>query len=778
MIQLKRILKTISKYRTSSSLTLFSLIIAFVGIITLSLYVSFEKSYDHYPENKGLVYRLETKSYKSNLPAVITDVLQKNIPELDKVCPLYNFNGKITTPALEQANTGFRCDWLFAGDSFFNLFPLPLIAGNPESVLTEPNSVVLTEKYARMLFNEANPLGESVLIDNVMYKVTGIMKDFPRNSSFSADFLASFSTLVSANKYGVNDWSEWSYNIFLKIKGKTDPAQIAAKIEQIPVVAENTKDMRANFKGQAFVNLRPLEEIHFTNDGQYAYVNPVILNVLILLNIILAIMGAVNFINFSTSQAPLRAKALSVLQVLGGNKLSAMGQIVAESVILSVAALIVSIALYLVGYKTIETLFDIQGLDLLSRPLFILWFTLFAVGFGLLAGLYPARYITSSPLAQSVKGNIRFSGKGKVFRNALVTIQFIFTIALLASAFVIEKQLNFWRNFDLGINKENVVYFNTTNTLRDHYQSLADELMKDNNIVDYTYTQFIPGQVGMGWGREVEGQYIQLKCWPVDDKFLNFFGIKIADGRAFAQGSQADINTFILNRKAVEKFGWSNPLERKIDGFGFTGQVIGVAENINFSSLKEEIEPMQFWRTETRKNNLILRLKSGNFTQTMAFIQNTAKKFDPKNPVEVKFLDETLNRLYVKEERMAHFIEFVALWCMLLAITGLLGLIIFICRDRIKEIGIRKVNGATIAEVVSMLNRDIVRWVIVAFFLSTPIAWYAMNKWLQNFAYKTSLSWWIFALAGFLSFLIAILAVSWQSWKAATRNPVEALRYE
>jgi putative ABC transport system permease protein len=514
------------------------------------------------------------------------------------------------------------------------------------------------------------------------------------------------------------------------------------------------------------------------NDGRFAYVNPVILNVLALLTLVLMIMGAVNFINFATSQAPLRAKALSVLQVLGGKRLSSMAQIVAESVILSVAALILSLILYWISYSFIETMFDISGLSMVNRPWFMLWFVLFAIGFGILAGLYPARYITSSPLAQSVKGQIRFSGKGKYFRNSLITIQFIFTIALLASAFVIEKQLNFWQNFDLGINKEHVVYMNTTNVLRDHYQALADELMKNENIADYTYSQFIPGNVGMGWGREVDGQYIQLMCWPVDDRFLDFFGIKIADGRGFSKGSQADINTFILNKKAVEKFGWNNPLERQMNGFDFTGQIVGVAENINFASLKEEVGPMQFWRTDTRKNNLILRLKPGNYTQTMAFIQNTAHKFDPKNQFEVKFLDDALNKLYDKEKRMAHFIEFVALWCMLLAVTGLLGLIIFICRDRIKEIGIRKVNGATIAEVVSMLNRDIVQWVFIAFVLATPIAWYAMNKWLESFAYKTSLSWWIFALAGLLALGIALLTVSWQSWKAATRNPVEALRYE
>ena len=569
MIQIKRILNTILKYRTSSVLTLFSLVVSFVGIIILTLYVSFEKSFDRFHENGASVYRLETKEYGSSVPAAISDIIQKNVPEIEKICILNFNNGKISTPALEQTNSGFRSDMLFVSDSFFDLFSFPLLSGNPQTALTDPYSAVLTETYAKKLFGQANALGESVLINNAVYKVTGILKDFPKNSSVEADFLTSFSTLTSKNLNGANNWSEWSFNIFTKLRDNADPVATAAKIEKIDIVAENVKDMKAHFPNQPFITLRPLEDIHFVNDGKFAYVNPVILNVLVLLTLVLTIMGAVNFINFSTSQAPLRAKALSVLQVLGGKRLSSMAQIVAESVILSVTALLLSLVIYWLSYSHIETMFDISGLSMASRPWFVLWFVLFAVGFGILAGLYPAKYITSSPLAQSVKGHIRFSGKGKNFRNTLITTQFIFTIALLAAAFVIEKQLNFWQNFDLGINKEHVVYMNTTNVLRDHSQALANELMKNENIGDYTYSQFIPGNVGMGWGREVDGQYIQLMCWPVDDRFLDFFGIKIADGRGFSKDSKADINTFILNKKAVEKFGWTNPLERQISGFDF-----------------------------------------------------------------------------------------------------------------------------------------------------------------------------------------------------------------
>ena len=778
MLQFKRIMKSILRYKTSSGLTMLSLIISFLGVLILTLYVSYEKSFDGFHQNNAQVYRLSTKSYGASMPAVVSEFIQEKVPEIESITTIGYWFSKITTLSGSQTGDNFSASMLFANNSFFDLFTFPLKFGNQATVLAEPNTVVISESFSKKLFSSGNPLGESVLIDGESFKVSGVMRDFPKNSSFQADCIASFATYLKDGRRGAKDWNEWSFNIFVKLRNGSNPEMVATKIEQIPKIAEYIKDMKTKFPNQPFIKLSPLKKIHFLPEGNFVTTNPLILDVLILLTIILAVMGAVNFINFSTAQAPLRSKALSILQVLGGRRLSSMAQIITESVILSIVAMVISFVIHLLCYFTIESFFGISGLSFSGRYIFLLWFFLFAVGFGILAGLYPARYITSSPISQAVKGNAHFSGKGKIFRNSLITIQFVFTIALIASAFVIEKQLNYWRNFDIGINKEHVVYLRTTPQLKNHYQAFADELMKDQSIADYTYSQFVPGAIYMGWGREVDGQQIQLKSWPVDDKFLDFFGIKIAEGRKFAKGSKADINTFILNKKAVEQFGWKNPLERKIGGFDFTGQVIGVTENFHFSSLKDEIEPMLFWLTEYRKDNLLLRIKPGNYTETIDFINYTARKFDGENQIEVKFLDDTLNQLYEKEEKIGRFIEFVSIWCILLAMTGLLGLVIFICRDRIKEIGIRKVNGATIVEVVSMINSNIIRWVTIAFVIACPIAYYAMNKWLESFAYKTELSWWIFALAGILALGIALLTVSWQSWKAATRNPVEALRYE
>lgn len=778
MLQLNRILRAILKYKTSAGLTLASLIISFLGVIILTLYVSFEKSFDQFHKNAKSVYRLETKSFGSQVPAVLTGLISEKVPEVEKLTTFSFQNNKVTTPKLNETNTRIESSVLFADNSFFDMFTFPLTLGNQKTALTEPNTIVISESLANKLYGKSNPMGESILINDETFKITAVMNDLPEYSSLYADCIASFETYLKDNRHGVNQWSEWSYNIFLQLKSGSDPVLVAEKIEQIPGFAETTKQMRNQYPDEAFMLLRPLNSLHFIPDNNYRTTNPVILNVLKLLIVILTLMGAVNFINFASSQAPLRSKALSVLQIMGSKRITSMRTIILESVVLSILAVILALAIHTLIYSSIERLFGISGLDFSERFHLLLWFFLFAISFGVLAGIYPSWYVTSTPIHQAIKGNAQFSGKGKTFRNTLVTIQFVFTITLLISASFIEKQLHYWQNYNLGIDKEHVVFLRITPELQKHYQVLADELLKNDNISDYTYSQFIPGNVGMGWGRKLNEKYINIKCWPVDDNFIDFFGVEIVDGRKFQKNSEADINSFILNEKAVEQIGWENPVEEKIEGFGFNGQVVGVAKNFNFSSLKDDIVPMQLWRTNTRKNVLMLRLTPGNITQTFSYIKQTAQKFDSQNNFEIEFLDDALNRLYQKEKKIARFIEFVAMWCMLLAITGLFGLVIFICRDRTKEIGIRKVNGAKVSEILALLNKDFIKWVVIAFTMATPIAYYAMIKWLESFAYKTSLSWWIFALAGLLALGIALLTISWQSWRAATRNPVEALRYE
>ncbi|MGI6306727.1 MAG: ABC transporter permease [Bacteroidales bacterium] len=771
---MKQLFKTIFKYRLSSILTLVSLVVAFLGIIVLTLYVSYERSFDGFHKNKNDIYLMSFKyDMGSSLPVPMEELIRHEVPEIERSVVMREWWNNEFYRTDQTPRDAIRKKAMYASADFFTMFDFPLITGDAKTVLSVPNSVVLSETMAQNIFGTADVVGKQLLASGSELTVSGVMKDMPKNTSFNCEAVVPL--VIEENQ----DWSEWSFTIFFQLKKGADKAVVEKKIAGIERISEILTRIAESFSSEAVaVDLMPLSKIHYgSRSYMFAFINKTVLNVLSVLILVLLVMGAVNFINFSTSQAPLRAKSLSVQQILGATKGSARLQIIGEAVILSLTALGLSFIIHSLVFQHLENLFQITGLSFKGRELLYAGFVLFAILFGVIAAFYPSRYITSPPISQAVKGKMLFSGKGKNFRNVLITVQFVFTIALIAASLTIEKQLHFWNNFDIGIDKENVLYLQTSNVLRNSHQAFADELMKNTEITNYCYSQFLPGRVGMGWGRKVDGKQIQMQAWPIDDRFIDFFGIEMQEGRAFRQG-KADVDNFILNEKAVQQFGWEKPLEKRFEGLGAEGEVTGVCKNFNFASLKGEITPMVFWRTDDRKFNILIKTRGGNFTQIRKYIEETARRFDPEGTFEVHFLDEALEQLYNKETRMARFIEFVSLWTILLALTGLLGLIVFISRDKVKEIGIRKVNGASVFEVVRMLNKNVLVWLGIAFIIATPIAYYAMSRWLENFAYKTTLSWWIFAVAGLVSLFVALLTVSWQSLRAASRNPVEALKYE
>jgi len=771
---MKQLFKTIFKYRLSSILTLVSLVVAFLGIIVLTLYVSYERSFDGFHKNKNDIYLMSFKyDMGSSLPVPMEELIRHEVPEIERSVVMREWWNNEFYRTDQTPRDAIRKKAMHASADFFTMFDFPLITGDAKTVLSVPNSVVLSETMAQNIFGTADVVGKQLLASGSELTVSGVMKDMPKNTSFNCEAVVPL--VIEENQ----DWSEWSFSIFFQLKKGADKAVVEKKIAGIERISEILTRIAESFSSEAVaVDLMPLSKIHYgSRSYMFAFINKTVLNVLSVLILVLLVMGAVNFINFSTSQAPLRAKSLSVQQILGATKGSARLQIIGEAVILSLTALGLSFIIHSLVFQHLENLFQITGLSFKGRELLYAGFVLFAILFGVIAAFYPSRYITSPPISQAVKGKMLFSGKGKNFRNVLITVQFVFTIALIAASLTIEKQLHFWNNFDIGIDKENVLYLQTSNVLRNSHQAFADELMKNTEIKNYCYSQFLPGRVGMGWGRKVDGKQIQMQAWPIDDRFIDFFGIEMQEGRAFRQG-KADVDNFILNEKAVQQFGWEKPLEKRFEGLGAEGEVTGVCKNFNFASLKGEITPMVFWRTDDRKFNILIKTRGGNFTQIRKYIEETARRFDPEGTFEVHFLDEALEQLYNKETRMARFIEFVSLWTILLALTGLLGLIVFISRDKVKEIGIRKVNGASVFEVVRMLNKNVLIWLGIAFIIATPVAYYAMSRWLENFAYKTTLSWWIFAVAGLASLFVALLTVSWQSLRAASRNPVEALKYE
>ncbi len=777
MFRIKPILKSTLKHKALTGLNLFNLTITFTGIIILTLYVTFEKSYDTFHKDADQIYRLETEAYRSNVAAPFCEPIRKNIPEVEEIALIKFDYGRLATEELKSQNTYIPSDVIATDSSFFEIFTLNVVLGNKVTPLSDPNTIVLTESLKNKLFGNKNPIGESVSMGRDLFTVGSVIKDFPTNSSIQTDAIINIKS-SSGSRYYLG-WSEWSYTIFLKLRKGVNHEEIAKKMSLLDEVVANNQEIVGESKVEQFVKLIPFNKVHFlTYDPKYRFTNPYLINTLIILVVVLFVMGAFNYVNFYTSQAPLKSKTLAIYQILGGKRLGSIGNVIVESLLLTLAAFIIAFGIYLIFYSMLENIFEVKGLSIWDRFYYVGWFLIGAILFGLITAIYPALYVTSPKLVESVKGNAYFKNKGKFLRDSIVVFQFILTITLLSSAFFIEKQLNYWSNFDMGINKEHVVHLKISNKLEQKRNAFANELVKNNGILDYTYAQFVPGSVYMGWGRNINGKRVQLKAWPVDDRFMNFFDINILEGRKFTEGSNADLNTFIVNKKAVDKYEWDRPFDITIPAINASGNIIGITDNFNFASLKDEVGPLVFWRTDTRMDNLMLRIKTDNYNQLFAHITQVAKSFDPKYDINIKFLDDSLNKLYKKEQNMARFVEFVAFWCMLLALTGISGLIFFITRDKVKEIGIRKVNGAETMEILQLLNVSLVKWIVIAFILACPITYFVVSLWLENYAYKTDLSWWVFATSGFISLAISMLIASIQSWQAATRNPVEALRCE
>lgn len=785
MSNIKQIYKSITKYPISSFLNILSLTIAFTGIIILLLYVFNEYSFDKHNKNYDNIYQLQIGKEDGTLPAIMVPFFKKNVPGISAITPILFINDKISAQESEDKTGLFEIPGIYAENDIFDIFTYDFIFGEKNNALIEDKTIVLTKTLSEKLFGKTNPIGKKVNMKNEIFTCTGVINDIPETSSIKADCIISFATLrQNDNSFG-NDWTMWSFRIFIKINNNENYNNVITGLNSIDevnkvlsgVIYITDKEQSLESTNNSF-GLQPLSELHFSGSQQFICVNSTVLKVLILLAIILAIMGVVNFINLLTSQALQRAKVFSVKRILGATRTNVFIQIVIESIVISLFALAIAFLIHSLIFPFLENILRINGLDFKGRNYLYLYFVGMAVIYGVIASLYPARYITSVNISQSAKGAFQFSGQGKLIRNILFVLQFTFTIVLIIGSMAVEKQINFWHNFDTGINTENIIYINTSENIRKHKNAFSSELIKNKNILDYTYSQNTPGSVGMSWGRTVDGQNIFMSVWPVDERFIDFFDIKILEGRKFSDNIEADRNKFIVNQTSVKNFNWEKPLEKKIPGFDFESEVIGVAKDINFSSLKGKIYPMQFWLTDEYPDILMLKLSGGNITNLISHIEDTWSKFEPDGGFNYKFLDESLNEQYQKEENIAHFIEFVAIWCILLSITGLLGLAIFASRQRTKEIGIRKVNGATMSETMLMLNKDFSKWIIIAFIIAIPISYYAISKWLENFAYKTVLSWWVFALAGILALTVALLTVSWQTYRVASKNPVESLRYE
>jgi putative ABC transport system permease protein len=749
--------------------------------------VQYEKSYDTFHADYENIYRVVTHHPESwdrgtdmynTTPGPLVPLIKAEFPEILHATRVFKRKRLVTynnTSAIEDRV-------LYVDPEFLLLFSFKLLNGNDLEALKTPNSIILTKQSAEKYFGKEDPTGKAILIDeNQEYLVTGIIENTPNNSHIKFDFLTTISTSFKYDRPSYH-WRSSAYQTYIRFND-TQSAEIFE--DKLNKVCDNHRNNRNNgrFIVQSLANIHLngnfKSELEKNGDKSQIYTFSII-------GIFILLIACFNYVNLTSAYSISRLKAVGIKKVIGATKGQLFFQIIGESAIYVLASTCIALLLvkfslpYLNSFlqKEISFLFLFE-LKVLSGILM----TIMVIS--VISGIIPAFMITKYNPVQILKNNIQ-SSKNKFvsLRSSFVVTQFIISIMLIIGTIFIYQQLKYLQNKDLGYQKENIIttYLFDKNC-RVKYPALKNELLMNPNIFDVTVSTDLPNNIGnktdANWkGKIIERADIHLDI--VDSNFLDFYGIGLKGGREFSETGNSQ-NSYILNQAAIESFDLAVGKAIKINNIN--GEIAGVIEDIYFHPLHLEIEPMAFMKLQesdykNRANYLSIKVNRENFEETISYIEETYKQFSPNYPFNYSFFDDTIEQAYLNESRSKSIVQLFSIIAICISCLGVFGLAKYNIEKRVKEIGIRKINGSNVSEVLTMLNKDFVKWVAIAFVIACPIAYYAMNKWLENFAYKTTLSWWIFALAGVLALGIALLTVSWQSWKAATRNPVEALRYE
>lgn len=788
---LKIALRTLRKKPFYTGINILGLAIGMAACLLISLYVLDELSYDRFHEQADRIYRVTTetnfngrKKGSASTNHHVAEVIDDEIPEVEVTTRVQQSGGRI----IQRNDRRYAGQRTIAVDSnFFSFFTFPLIEGNPATALDDPASVVLTEDLAQSLFNRSvDVVGETIEVGEQIYRVSGVAKNPPTNAHFHFDLIKRFEPWVSNQVSWGNINSALSTYFLLAENATVD--EVPRKIREVgmkynPRLQEaiNTGNFDVNFFAQ------PLTRIHLhshldmelegNSDIRYVYIFSAIA-------LFILVIAVINFVNLSTARSADRAKEVGVRKTLGSARGSLIGQFLTESTIVSLMAMLLALGFTEAFRRPFNTLAS-KSLTLGITENSSLWLTILiiALGVGVLAGLYPALYLTRFEPIAVLRGRLATGSKGRRFRNVLVVFQFATTIGLIVCTGLVYQQLRYMQNKSLGYTKDNIILL--PNRLGKSYDAFSNEIRSYPQVLSTAVSQQSPHQITNGQGGlqvrgQDEDQMYQLNRLLADHDFLTTFDITLKEGRNFSEKLVSDTAAMILNEAAVQRMGIDNPLQTQIRRNRQWYQVIGVVKDFHFQSLHNPITPLFIVLDPDRSDyhTLAIRVSGQEITRTLARLRGTWSKYVANAPFDYSFLDQDYDALYRAESRLGKVFGIFTGLAIFVACLGLLALAAFLAEQRTKEIGIRKVLGASVQSIVLLLSKGFTVLVLVAFVIAVPLAYYAMRSWLSDFAYRIDISVWPFLLAGGVALLIAWLTVSYQSIKAALANPVDALRDE
>jgi len=777
MIQfkLKLAIRNLLKNKVYSALIIGGFAVGFTACILIALYYNAEHNVDKQFAHYESIFRLyDAKKKNSGLDYKLNAALTENYPDIEKACPLGFSYYPITLKDPETKNYT-RANYIVStNNSFFDVFSIEILSRLEDKPFCQNNSAVISESLAKKLFGDKNPIGRTVKEEFFSATVTAVMKDLPGNSSFKAELLLNSDNKDFQMSQACNDGiCIYPVEHFLSLKNGVQPGEFTQKLNA------SIGQFNSNTDSLALQNISDiyLSSLDMGWSDAHTKGNPKMLLVFLAIGILIILLSSINYLNYTVSMQYAKMKEIGINKTNGAGKMHLLVDSLIEVslgifIALFIALLLVSMLLPSSGILFGKEIYfnDVNFNSLLPV------FAATIVGIIFLNSLAPIYILSRFNITDFLTGGRKRTGK-QLGKQAMLTFQLTVSVALIAVVMLIFKQLQYVKHYDLGFNEEHLVRIEIP-YLFENQQTLKNEVTKLPFVTGSALSNGYPGNINMSMGSGVEGDEFMVNCIYVSDDFLETLGIQLLDGRKFLSGDKDQ--ACMMNEAAIKRYGWDN-LEGKKYKNGRDGgyNVIGEVNNFNVESLHSALTPVALlYEPERQFNTLSLRLTPGNIGQQLDQLRKAWKNLLPDDPMEFTFYDDQSQAMYEKEDKLAKSITFFSFIAIILTCMGILGQIFLISLNRTKEIGVRKVNGAKVSEILIMLNKDFVLWVFVAFVLAIPIAYYAMNKWLENFAYKTELSWWIFALAGLLALGIALLTVSWQSWRAATRNPVEALRYE
>ena len=778
---LKTALRSFKRNKPSFFINVIGLSIGLTCSLIIFLWVIDEYQIDKFHEDSHRIHQImEHQHYANDInttlstPGILPPALKEEIPEIEYSSG-YTWN---LNALFSKDNISFKENGIYAHNDLFYILSVDLKSGNREQLLTQPSSIVISQELAEKYFKDQNPIGESVLFNNEeVLTVTGIFEKLPKTSTFQFDFVRGYDDWLKANEWATK-WHNNGPRTIAKVANGTDIDLLNDKIKDF--IKGKNEGSHVELFAYPFAKryLYGQFENGVNIGGRIDYIR-----LFVIVAIFVLLIACINFMNLSTAKATKRSKEVGIRKSIGASKNSLVGQFIGESLIISFFSSLIAILLVELSLPVFNELVDKNIVLDYGNPVILLIVFSTVLITGLVSGSYPAFYLSSMEAVKTLKGSLKSSGKEAIARKGLVIFQFSLSITLIISTILIYNQIQYTQNKNLGYKKENVINFTIEDEIHNNWEVFKNQVLAVPGVTDVTRSSSTllsrnSNTMGVSWENKNPDDRILFENVMVGYDFVETMGLELVEGRAYSRDYGIDSTKIILNEAAIKIMGMENPVGKTFNLWDDDYEIIGVVKDFNYENLRNEVEPL-FLRLRPGVGwRAFVRLESSSIASSLKGIETAYKSFNSNYPFNYEFMDSQYAALYKSEMRIGELAKYFSIFAIIISCLGLFGLSAFTAEQRAKEIGIRKVLGATVHGLVVLLSTDFTKLVLIAIGISIPASWWLMNKWLSGFAYNAGIEWWVFAASGLIALVIAWLTVSWQSIKAALTNPVNSLKSE